>query len=136
MGNCKMCLCGQVDKKVDKRSRGRSSRSGDIISLFRPPRKTKPLIFLTTPQKKENPFFRQLIKINQYNYNCTSSMYSVPVQCILYQFRKNCTKGKNCTTTSTTEATVTSMQVAVRYRWNVGSLLIDMSANCRTTFVG
>ena len=40
--------------------------------------------FLTTPQKKENPFFRQLIKINQYNYNCTSSIYSVPVQKKLY----------------------------------------------------
>ena len=52
-------------------------------SFFRPPRKTKP-VFLTTPQKKENPFFRQLIKINQYNYNCTSSMYSVPVQKKLY----------------------------------------------------
>ena len=31
-------------------------------------------VFLTTPPKKKNPFFRQLIKINQYNYyNCTSS---------------------------------------------------------------
>ena len=48
------------------------------------PRKTKPLFFFTTPQKKENPFFRQLIKINQYNYNCTSSMYSVSVQKKLY----------------------------------------------------
>ena len=41
-------------------------------------------VFLTTPQKKKNPFFRKLIKINQYNYNCTSSMYSVPVQKKLY----------------------------------------------------
>ena len=50
-------------------------------SFLDPPEKPSPCFFLTTPQKKENPFFRQLIKINQYNYNyCTSSMYSVPVQ--------------------------------------------------------
>ena len=49
-------------------------------SFLDPPEKPSPCFFFTTPQKKENPFFRQLIKINQYNYNCTSSMYSVPVQ--------------------------------------------------------
>ena len=49
-------------------------------SFLDPPEKPSPCFFLTTPQKKENPCFRQLIKINQYNYNCTSSMYSVPVQ--------------------------------------------------------
>ena len=49
-------------------------------SFLDPPEKPSPCFFLTTLQKKENPFFRQLIKINQYNYNCTSSMYSVPVQ--------------------------------------------------------
>ena len=49
-----------------------------------PPEKPSPCSFLTTPQKKENPIFRQLIKINQYNCNCTSSMYSVPVQKKLY----------------------------------------------------
>ena len=32
-----------------------------------------------------------------------------------------------------TQPTVTSTQVAVRYRRNVGSLSIDMSADCRTT---
>ena len=37
---------------------------------------------------------------------------------------------------SATQATVTSTQVAVRYRQNVGSLSIDMSANCRTTTLG
>ena len=37
---------------------------------------------------------------------------------------------------SATQATVTSMQVAVRYRRNVGSLSIDMSADCRTTTLG
>ena len=56
----------------------------NIMFFFRPPRKTKCLFFLTAPQKMENPFFRQLIKINQYDYNCTSSMYSVPVQKKLY----------------------------------------------------
>ena len=56
-------------------------------SFLDPPEKPSPC-FLTTPQKKENPFFRQLIKINQYNYNCTSS-------------EKNCTTGKNYTTTYT-----------------------------------
>jgi len=35
-----------------------------------------------------------------------------------------------------TQVTVTSMQVAVRYWQNVGSLLIDLSANCRTTTLG
>ena len=34
---------------------------------------------------------------------------------------------------SATQATVTSTQVAVRYRQNVGSLSIDMSADCQTT---
>ena len=52
-------------------------------SFLDPPQNQAP-VFLTTPQKKENPSFRQLIKINQYNYNCTSSMYSVPVQKKLY----------------------------------------------------
>ena len=37
---------------------------------------------------------------------------------------------------SATQATVTSTQVAVRYRRNVGSLSIDMSADCRTTTLG
>ena len=38
------------------------------------PQKNQAPVFLTTPQIKENPcFLRQLIKINQYNYNCTSS---------------------------------------------------------------
>ena len=34
---------------------------------------------------------------------------------------------------SATQVTVTSTQVAVRYRWNVGGLSIDMSADCWTT---
>ena len=42
-------------------------------SFLDPPEKPSPCFFLTTPQKKENPFFRQLIKILGYNYNCTSS---------------------------------------------------------------
>ena len=62
----------------------RGKKATSCSFLDPPPRKTKPLFFLTTPQKKENPFFRPLIKINQYNYNCTSSMYSVPVQKKLY----------------------------------------------------
>ena len=37
---------------------------------------------------------------------------------------------------SASQATVTSTQVAVRYRRNDGSLSIDMSANCWTTTVG
>ena len=37
---------------------------------------------------------------------------------------------------SATQVTVTSMQVAVRYRRNVGSLSIDMSAYCWTTTLG
>ena len=37
---------------------------------------------------------------------------------------------------SATQATVTNTQVAVRYRRNVGSLSIDMSADCRTTTLG
>ena len=37
---------------------------------------------------------------------------------------------------SATQVTVTSMQVAVRYRRNVGSISIDMSAYCRTTTFG
>ena len=52
----------------------------NIMFFFSPPRKTEPLFFNYTHQKRESPFFRQLIKINQYNYNCTSSIYSVPVQ--------------------------------------------------------
>ena len=35
-------------------------------SFLDPPRKPSPC-FLTTPQKRKNPFFRQLIKMNQYN---------------------------------------------------------------------
>ena len=50
-------------------------------------------VFLTTSQKKENPFFRQLIKINLYNYNnlyqfivfCTSSEKIVPKEKIVLQ---------------------------------------------------
>ena len=54
-------------------------------SFLDPPEKPSPCFFnITTPQKMESPIFRQLIKINQYNYNCTSSMYSVPVQKKLY----------------------------------------------------
>ena len=56
-------------------------------SFLDPPEKPSPC-FLTTPQKKEDPFYRQLIRINQYNYNCTSSMYSAPVQKKLYQRKK------------------------------------------------
>ena len=52
-------------------------------SFLDPPEKPSPCFF-NYNIKKENPFFRQLIKINQYNYNCTSSMYSVPVQKKLY----------------------------------------------------
>ena len=37
---------------------------------------------------------------------------------------------------SATQTTVTSTQVAVRYRRNVGRLSIDMSADCRTTTLG
>ena len=37
---------------------------------------------------------------------------------------------------SVTQATVTSTQVAVRYRRNAISLSIDMSADCRTTTLG
>ena len=37
---------------------------------------------------------------------------------------------------SATQATVTSTQVAVKYRQNVSSLSIDMSADCRTTTLG
>ena len=37
---------------------------------------------------------------------------------------------------SATQATVTSTQVAVRYRQNVGSPSIGMSADCRTTTLG
>ena len=37
---------------------------------------------------------------------------------------------------SATQVTVTSTQVAVRYRQNVGSLSIDISADCRTTSLG
>ena len=56
-----------------------------ISCSFLDPQKNQAPVFLTTPQKKENLFFRQLIKINQYNnYNCTSSIYSVPVQKKLY----------------------------------------------------
>ena len=33
-------------------------------------------------------------------------------------------------------STVTDMQVAVKYQWNVGSLSIDMSADNRTTTLG
>ena len=58
----------------------REKKATSCSFLDPPPEKTQPLLFLATPPKKENPFFRQLIKINQYNYNCTSSMYSVPVQ--------------------------------------------------------
>ena len=36
-------------------------RRGEFRSFFIPPKKTKPL-FLTTSLKKENPYFRQLIK--------------------------------------------------------------------------
>ena len=38
-------------------------RRGEFCSFFRPPKKPSPC-FLTTPLKKENPFFRQLIKRN------------------------------------------------------------------------
>ena len=55
-----------------------------ISCSFLDPQKNQAPVFLTTPQKKENPFFRQLIKISQYNYYCTSSIYSVPVQKKLY----------------------------------------------------
>ena len=61
-------------------------------SFLDSPKKPSPYFFLTTPHKMENPFFQQLIKINQYNCHCTSSIYSAPVQ-------KNFTEGKNCTTT-------------------------------------
>ena len=37
---------------------------------------------------------------------------------------------------SVTQATVTNTQVAVKYQWNVSSLLIDMSADNRTTTLG
>ena len=37
---------------------------------------------------------------------------------------------------SATQATVTRTQVAVTYRRNVGSLSIDMSADCRKTTLG
>ena len=37
---------------------------------------------------------------------------------------------------SATQVAVTSMQVAVRYQRNVGSLSIDMSAYCWTTTLG
>ena len=37
---------------------------------------------------------------------------------------------------SVTQVAVTSMQVAVRYRRNVGSISIDMSADFRTTTLG
>ena len=37
---------------------------------------------------------------------------------------------------SATQATVTNTQVAVKYRWNVSSLSIDMSADNRTTTLG
>ena len=52
-------------------------------SFLDPPEKPSPCFFNYTP-KKGKSLFRQLIKINQYNYNCTSSMYSVPVQKQLY----------------------------------------------------
>ena len=80
---------GHVEDKGGRKVGGRGRKVGGkkaiSCSFWDPPEKPSPCFF-------ENPFFRQLIKINQYNYNCTSSIYSVPVQ-------KNCTKGKNCTTT-------------------------------------
>ena len=54
-------------------------------SFLDPPEKPSPC-FLTTPQKKENPYLTLQLQLYQFNVFCTSS-------------EKNCTKGKNCTTT-------------------------------------
>ena len=40
-----------------------------FISFFLDPLKNQAPVFLTTPEKKENPFFRQFKKFNRFQKN-------------------------------------------------------------------
>ena len=75
-------------KEGKERGRGgKVEEKKEITCSFLDPLKTTPLFFNYTPKKGKSLFWT--VDKNK------------PVQLKLYQFRKNCTKGTNCTTTYT-----------------------------------